>query len=42
MKVKSIKEKVIDKCIELGIPLVGFAPVERWSNPPKELPNNFN
>jgi len=39
---KSIKEKVIDKCKELGIPLVGFAPVERWSKPPKELPNNFN
>ncbi len=41
MKGKSIKEKVIDKCIELGIPLVGFAPVECWSNPPKELPNSF-
>ncbi len=41
MKVKSIKEKVSDKCIELGIPLVGFAPVTRWSNPPKELPNSF-
>ncbi len=20
---------------------MGFAPVERWSNPPKELPNKF-
>ena len=28
MKGKSIKEKVIDKCKELGIPLVGFAPVD--------------
>jgi epoxyqueuosine reductase QueG len=42
MNDKSIKEKVIDKCKELGIQLVGFAPVERWSKPPKELPNNFN
>ncbi|MDD3985684.1 MAG: 4Fe-4S binding protein [Methanobacterium sp.] len=42
MNDKSIKEKVIDKCKELGIPFVGFAPVERWSKPPKELPNNFN
>ncbi len=41
MKVKSIKDELIDKVKEMGIPLVGFAPVERWSNPPKELPNKF-
>ena len=26
----------------MGIPLLGFAPVERWSDPPKQLPNKFN
>jgi epoxyqueuosine reductase len=41
MKFKSIKEELIDKVKEMGIPLVGFAPVERWPNPPKELPNKF-
>ena len=41
MKVKSIKEKLIDKVKEMGIPLVGFAPVERWADPPEELPNKF-
>lgn len=29
------------KCRELGVPLVGFAPVERWENPPEDLPNTF-
>jgi epoxyqueuosine reductase len=41
MKVKSIKEKLINKVKEMGIPLVGFAPVERWADPPEELPNKF-
>ena len=41
MKVKSIKEKLIDKVKEMDIPLVGFAPVERWADPPEELPNKF-
>ena len=41
MKVKSIKDELIDKVKEMGIPLVGFAPVERWPDPPKELPNKF-
>ena len=42
MKGFSIKEELIDKCREIGIPLVGFAPVERWSDPPEELPNKFS
>ena len=42
MKTRSIKEMLIDKVKEIGIPMVGFAPVERWSDPPKKLPNKFN
>ncbi len=42
MKVKTIKDKLIIKAREMGIPLIGFAPVERWSDPPKELPNKFD
>jgi epoxyqueuosine reductase len=42
MEVISIKDELIDKCREIGIPLVGFAPVERWSDPPEELPNKFS
>ena len=42
MKSESIKKELIDKIRELGIPMVGFAPVSRWSNPPKELPNKFS
>ena len=41
MKDKSIKDELIDKVKEMDIPLVGFAPVERWPDPPKELPNKF-
>jgi len=41
MKVKSIKDELIDKVKEMGIPLVGFAPVERWADPPIKLPNKF-
>lgn len=41
MKAESIKEELIKKVHAMGIPLVGFAPVERWSNPPRELPNTF-
>lgn len=26
----------------MGIPMVGFAPVERWENPPEELPQHFS
>ena len=42
MKVKTIKEELIIKAREMGIPLIGFAPVERWADPPKKLPNKFN
>jgi len=41
MKSRSIKEMLIGKVREIGVPLVGFVPVERWSNPPSELPNKF-
>ncbi len=41
IKVKSIKEELVEKCKQMGIQLVGFAPVDRWSNPPEELPNKF-
>lgn len=40
-KAKSLKEEVLVRCKELGVPLVGFAPVERWEKPPEELPNTF-
>ena len=36
---KILKKEFLKKCRSLGIPLVGFAPVERWSSPPQELPN---
>lgn len=42
MKIKAIKEDLIIKAREMGIPLIGFAPVGRWSDPPKKLPNKFN
>ncbi len=41
MNFNPIKEELIIKAREMGIPLIGFAPVERWSHPPKELPNKF-
>jgi epoxyqueuosine reductase len=41
MKHESIKKKLLLECRKLGISMVGFAPVERWENPPKELPNTF-
>lgn len=37
-----LKEELLRKCEDLRIPLVGFAPVKRWKNPPKELPNKFS
>ncbi len=37
-----LKKKVLSVCKSLGIPLVGFAPVERWENPPAErIPEEF-
>lgn len=41
MSDKILKKDILKKCVELGIPMVGFAPIERWSNPPSELPNQF-
>ena len=42
MKAKTIKEELIIKAREMGIPLIGFAPVGRWSNPPKKIQDKFN
>lgn len=42
MESESLKEKILKNCRKLQIPLVGFAPVERWENPLEELPNTFN
>jgi epoxyqueuosine reductase QueG len=42
MSNKELKEEIIKKSQDLGIALVGFAPVERWKNPPDELPNRFS
>jgi len=39
---EQLKNEFLDKCQELGITMVGFAPVDRWKNPPEELPNEFN
>jgi epoxyqueuosine reductase len=37
-----LEKELLDKCHELGISIVGFAPVERWKNPPEELPQHFS
>ena len=34
-----LKSALLTKCKNLGIPLVGIAPVSRWESPPPELPN---
>ena len=39
---QGLKREFLKKCKDLQIPLVGFAPVERWKNPPKELLNVFS
>jgi epoxyqueuosine reductase len=39
---KALKKELLKKCKSLGIPLVGFAPVERWKEPPEELPNRLS
>ena len=39
---KALKKELLKKCKSLGVPLVGFAPVERWQNPPRELPNRLS
>lgn len=42
MMMKNLKKEILGKCEELQIPMVGFAPVDRWKNPPEELPNKFS
>ena len=39
MKSGTLRKDILKKCRSLGIPLVGFAPVKRWEDPPKGLPN---
>jgi epoxyqueuosine reductase len=39
MKSGTLKKELLEKCKTLGIPLVGFAPIDRWKNQPIELPN---
>lgn len=41
MKSEKVKQAIIEKMTEMGIPLFGFAPVERWVNKPPQLPNRF-
>lgn len=41
MSKQSLKNEILEKCKELQIPLVGFAPVDRWENPPEELPHKY-
>jgi epoxyqueuosine reductase len=36
-----LKKDIQKKCREMNIPLVGFASVDRWEHPPKNLPNQF-
>ncbi|MDD3754622.1 MAG: 4Fe-4S binding protein [Methanobacterium sp.] len=38
----SLKEEIKDKCNKLGLPMVGFAPKERWEQPPSTLPQHFS
>ena len=42
MKPESLKKGILRLCRNLGIPMVGFAPVGRWEHPPKELPNSLS
>ena len=38
----SLKEKIKNECDKLGLPMVGFAPKERWEQPPNGLPQHFS
>jgi epoxyqueuosine reductase len=42
LNTQNLKKEFIDKGHDMGIPLVGFAPINRWENPPKELPQHFS
>ncbi len=39
---QKLKKVINDKCRDMGIPMVGFAPTGRWENPPEELPLEFS
>jgi epoxyqueuosine reductase len=41
MTSEDLKKELLVKCHKLGIKIVGFASIERWSNPPETLPNTF-
>lgn len=41
MESGELKKEILKKCEQLQIPIVGFAPVNRWENPPEGLPNKF-
>jgi epoxyqueuosine reductase QueG len=41
MTPEDLKNEILNKCHKLGIKIVGFAPITRWSHPPKSLPNKF-
>ncbi|MCE8422687.1 MAG: epoxyqueuosine reductase [Candidatus Methanoperedens sp.] len=36
-----LKKELLRKCKDLGIPLVGMAPVKLWRSPPDDLPNKL-
>ncbi len=40
---RDLKQRILKKCAGLDIPLVGFAPAERWNDPPFEpwVPEEF-
>lgn len=38
---EKLKGEIIEECRRLQIPIVGFAPVDRWKKPPEELPHKF-
>ncbi|MCZ7392814.1 MAG: 4Fe-4S binding protein [Candidatus Methanoperedens sp.] len=39
MEPDTLKKEILKKCRSIGVHLIGFAPVERWSAPPEELPH---
>lgn len=42
MKSDNLKKEILNKCKELGIPMVGFASVDRWKTQPDKLPNKLS
>lgn len=39
MEPETLKKEILKKCRGIGVHLIGFAPVTRWSAPPEELPH---